>query len=221
MRFRTLLLPVAVLGLLAACGDNAVTSDSGAPSSTAAGAVPKPEVKLPSAIPTSLVVTDLTDGTGEAAANGDTVIVYYVGVRSADGKEFDNSYDRGEPLPVILGSGGVIAGWEQGLVGIKSGGRRQLDIPADLAYGDAPPSTDVIQPGDALSFVIDVVTIIHKPDPADTPDISIPPTRTRRSRRSQISSWVTALASSPDKPWPCSFWLSAQRTASCSTPRGM
>ena len=176
MRFRTLLLPAALLGLLAACGDNAVTSDSGAPSSTLEGAVPKPEVKLPSAIPTSLVVTDLTGGTGEAAANGDTVIVYYVGVRSADGKEFDNSYDRGEPLPVVLGAGKVIAGWEQGLVGIKSGGRRQLDIPANLAYGDAPPSTDVIQPGDALSFVIDVVTIIHKPDPADTPDISIPPT---------------------------------------------
>jgi peptidylprolyl isomerase len=180
MRFRTLLLPVAVLGLLAACGDNAVTSDSGAPTSTptsaVAGAVPKPEVKLPSATPTSLVVTDLTEGTGEAAANGDTVIVYYVGVRSADGKEFDNSYDRGTPLPVTLGGGQVIAGWDQGLVGIKSGGRRQLDIPTDLAYGDAPPSTDVIQPGDALSFVIDAVTIIHKPDPADIPDISIPPT---------------------------------------------
>jgi peptidylprolyl isomerase len=176
MRFRTLLLPVAVLGLLAACGDNAVTSGSAGPSSTLAGAVPKPDVKLPSATPTSLVVTDLTEGTGEAAAKGDTIIVYYVGVRSADGKEFDNSYDRGTPLPVTLGAGEVIAGWDQGLVGIKSGGRRQLDIPTDLAYGDAPPSTDVIQPGDALSFVIDAVTIIHKPDPTDAPDISIPPT---------------------------------------------
>jgi peptidylprolyl isomerase len=176
MRFRTLLLPVAVLGLLAACGDNAVTSGSAGPSSTLAGAVPKPDVKLPSATPTSLVVTDLTEGTGEAAAKGDTIIVYYVGVRSADGKEFDNSYDRGTPLPVTIGAGEVIAGWDQGLVGIKSGGRRQLDIPTDLAYGDAPPSTDVIQPGDALSFVIDAVTIIHKPDPTDAPDISIPPT---------------------------------------------
>lgn len=176
MRFRTLLLPVAVLGLLAACGDNTVTSGSAGPSSTLAGAVPKPDVKLPSATPTSLVVTDLTEGTGEAAAKGDTIIVYYVGVRSADGKEFDNSYDRGTPLPVTLGAGEVIAGWDQGLVGIKSGGRRQLDIPTDLAYGDAPPSTDVIQPGDALSFVIDAVTIIHKPDPTDAPDISIPPT---------------------------------------------
>jgi peptidylprolyl isomerase len=184
MRFRTLLLPVAVLGMLAACGDNLATSDSVAPSSagsvapstTAAGAIAKPEVKLPSAIPTSLVVTDLTEGTGDAAANGDTVIVHYVGVRSADGKEFDNSYDRGSPLPVTLGVGQVIAGWDQGLVGIKSGGRRQLDIPTDLAYGDAPPATDVIQPGDALTFVIDAVTIIRKPDPADVPTISVPPT---------------------------------------------
>jgi peptidylprolyl isomerase len=177
MRFSTVLLPVAVLGLLASCGDNKVTSDSVAASTTTlAGALPKPEVKLPSAIPTALVVTDLTEGTGTAAAVGDTVIVQYVGVRSADGTEFDNSYDRGSPLRVTLGTGEVIKGWDQGLVGIKPGGRRQLDIPTDLAYGDKPPSTDVIQPGDALSFVIDAVTVIPKPDPAKVPNISVPPT---------------------------------------------
>ena len=103
-------------------------------------------------------------------------MVHYIGVRSADGAEFDNSYDRGTPFPVTVGGGQVIKGWDEGLVGIKGGGRRQLDIPADLAYGDAPPSTDVIQPGDALSFVIDVVTIIPKADPADAPVVSIPPT---------------------------------------------
>ncbi len=180
MRFSTSLLPVAVLGLLAACGDNKVTSDSVAasttPTATVVGALPKPEVKLPSSIPTALVVTDLTEGTGTAAADGDTVIVHYVGVRSADGTEFDNSYDRGSPLSVTLGVGQVIQGWDQGLVGIKPGGRRQLDIPTDLAYGDKPPSTDVIQPGDALSFVIDAVTVIPKPDPANVPAISVPPT---------------------------------------------
>ena len=133
-------------------------------------------MKLPSTIPTELVITDLTEGTGAAAVTGDTVVVHYVGVRSADGTEFDNSYDRGTPFPVTLGGGQVIKGWDEGLVGIKGGGRRQLDIPADLAYGDKPPSTDVIQPGDALSFVIDVVTIIPKVDPADAPVVSVPPT---------------------------------------------
>ena len=176
MRFSTLLLPVAVVAVLAACGDAKVDSDATSPSSTAAGAVPKPQVKIPAALPTALVVTDLADGTGPAAANGDTVVVNYVGVRSADGTEFDNSYDRGIPFPVTLGVSPVIKGWDQGLVGVKTGGRRQLDIPADLAYGDAPPSTDVIKAGDALTFVVEVVTVIPKPDPADTPNISIPPT---------------------------------------------
>ena len=60
--------------------------------------LPKPEVKLPSTLPTDLVVTDLTEGTGTGAATGDTVVVHYVGVRSEDGTEFDNSYDRGKPL---------------------------------------------------------------------------------------------------------------------------
>ncbi len=186
MRLSTLLVPVAALGLLTACGDNATSSDASTagsaavagtgPAITAPGALPKPTVKLPSTIPTKLLITDLTEGTGAAAVTGDTVVVHYVGVRSADGAEFDNSYDRGRPFSVTIGVGQVIKGWDEGLVGIKSGGRRQLDIPPDLAYGDAPPSTDVIQPGDALSFVIDAVTIIPKADPADAPVVSIPPT---------------------------------------------
>jgi peptidylprolyl isomerase len=190
---RSAVLTVTMLGLLAACGDNAVTSSTTAAGTaagatdatvttfagtdtTVAGALPKPEVKLPSPLPTSLAITDLTEGTGTAAVTGDTLVVHYVGVRSADGQEFDNSYDRGSPFSVTIGVGQVIKGWDEGLVGIKKGGRRQLDIPADLAYGDAPPGTDVIQPGDALSFVIDAVAIIPKPDPADAPVISIPPT---------------------------------------------
>ena len=161
--------------MLAACGDDSTASDA----STAAGAATtpqKPEVKLPSKLPTELVVTDLTEGTGTAAGNGDTVVVNYVGVRSADGTEFDNSYDKGRSFPVTLGAGQVIEGWDKGLLGIKPGGRRQLDIPADLAYGDNPPSTAVIQKGDALTFVVDAVAVIPKPDPADAPDITVPPT---------------------------------------------
>ena len=73
------------------------------------------------------------------------MLVNYVGVRSADGTEFDNSYDGGQPFPWSSGAAASSQGWEQGLVGVKTGGRRQLDIPADLAYGDEPQG-DVIQP---------------------------------------------------------------------------
>ena len=78
---------------------------------------PKPEVELPDEEPTELVVTDLVVGEGVAAAEGDTVLVHYVGVLSSDGTEFDNSFDRGQPFPVTLGQGLVIDGWDQGLVG--------------------------------------------------------------------------------------------------------
>ncbi len=136
----------------------------------------KPAVEIPSESPSELVITDLFDGSGEPAKEGDVVEVNYVGVRTADGTEFDNSYDRGETFPVTLGTGGVIQGWEQGLIGIKVGGRRQLDIPADLAYGDNPQG-DIIQPGDALTFVIDAVSVKSGPptaDPADEPVIEVP-----------------------------------------------
>ena len=185
MPLRTLFLPVAMIGLLAACGDNSTSTSSAntntpcspaATDTTVAGARAKPLVKIPAKAPTELVTTDLTDGTGTAAADGDTLIVYYIGVRTANCAEFDNSYDRGAPLSVTIGAGQVIKGWDQGLAGMKIGGRRQLDIPAALAYGDAPPSTDVIKAGDALTFVVDAVALIAKPDPADIPTITVPPT---------------------------------------------
>jgi FKBP-type peptidyl-prolyl cis-trans isomerase len=185
MRSNRLVGLVAMLSLLgaAACSDSPdESSDSVAPTSsdgeaatdsTVAANPDKPVVSIPTELPTELVITDLVEGTGEAAAEGDTVLVNYVGVRSADGTEFDNSYDGGQPYPVVLGSGGVIPGWEQGLVGVKTGGRRQLDVPPDLAYGDEPQG-DVIQPGDALSFVIDVVAVVPASDPADAPTDSVP-----------------------------------------------
>ena len=117
----------------------------------------KPSAQLPAEAPTELVITDIVEGTGEGAQNGDTVLVNYVGVRSANGAEFDTSYGAA-PYPVVLGSGAVIDGWEQGLLGVKTGGRRQLDIPSELAYGDLG-SGALIAPGDAITFVIDVVSI--------------------------------------------------------------
>jgi peptidylprolyl isomerase len=118
----------------------------------------KPEVEIPAALPTELQITTLIDGDGPEAAAGDTVIVHYVGVLSADGTEFDNSYDRGSPFPVVLGAGSVIQGWEDGLIGAQAGERRQLDIPAELAYGDTG-SGAIIGPGDAITFVIDVLGV--------------------------------------------------------------
>jgi len=174
---------VAVLStllLISACGGSNSTSE--ATEATVAATEPgaslplaKPSVSVPSDTLTALATTDITVGTGATAAIGDTVIVHYVGVRTADGTEFDNSYDRGEPLEVTLGAGSVIAGWEQGLVGTQQGGRRQLDIPADLAYGDSPPRSGIILPGDALSFVIDVVAVLPTSDAADEPKVTLDP----------------------------------------------
>lgn len=127
----------------------------------------KPDVELPSELPTELGRTVLIAGTGDAAEVGDTVIVDYVGVRSEDGLEFDASYDR-EPFPVSLGTGSVIQGWEDGLVGAQTGEQVQLDIPSDLAYGDAARG-DIIREKEALTFVIDVRAVIKSADPADAP----------------------------------------------------
>jgi FKBP-type peptidyl-prolyl cis-trans isomerase len=135
----------------------------------------KPAVDIPSDLPTALEKNVLVAGEGPAAESGDTVVVDYIGVRSSDGVEFDNSYDRFQPFPVTLGGGGVIQGWDQGLVGVQAGERLQLDIPSDLAYG-AEARDDVIGADEALTFVIDVRSVIEKSDPADKPtDPGVPP----------------------------------------------
>lgn len=105
--------------------------------------------------PSSLVTKDLEEGTGVAAKPGDVVKVNYVGVNYKTGKEFDASWNRGQPFPFELGSGAVIPGWEQGLEGMKVGGRRELIIPPELGYGSAgsPPT---IPPNETLVFVIDL-----------------------------------------------------------------
>ena len=128
----------------------------------------KPEVEIPDEIPTELTVTVIEPGTGPEAQAGDTVVVDYVGVRSSDGVEFDNSYDRFEPFPVVLGQGGVIQGWDDGLVGAQAGATIQLDIPSDLAYGPEARG-DIIGENEALTFLIQVRAVIQPPDPADAP----------------------------------------------------
>lgn len=118
----------------------------------------KPTVSVPTgAVPTTLVAEDLVLGTGTEATKGKTVTVQYVGVH-LDGSQFDASWDRSEPFSFRLGGGQVIAGWDQGVAGMKIGGRRQLVIPADLAYGPRgfPP---VIQPNETLVFVVDLLDV--------------------------------------------------------------
>ncbi|MCB0984664.1 MAG: peptidylprolyl isomerase [Ilumatobacter sp.] len=117
----------------------------------------KPEVVLPTEIPTTLHRTTLREGTGTPVVAGDTIDVYYVGVTSADGVEFDENYTAGfGPFTVAIGTGRVIPGWDEGLVDTQLGGQYQLDIPADMAYGDNPTGG---QPAGALSFVVDIVGV--------------------------------------------------------------
>ncbi|HVW35563.1 MAG TPA: FKBP-type peptidyl-prolyl cis-trans isomerase [Acidimicrobiia bacterium] len=101
---------------------------------------------------------DLIVGKGKEAQAGQKVSVQYVGVAFSTKKQFDASWDRGQPFNFTLGAGDVIKGWDQGVVGMKVGGRRQLVIPPDLAYGPNgyPP---VIGPNETLVFVVDLVSV--------------------------------------------------------------
>jgi peptidylprolyl isomerase len=119
----------------------------------------KPEIDFPDGPPPEdLVITDITVGDGAEASAGDQVLVHYVGVAHSTGEEFDASYNRGAPLDFPLGAGRVIAGWDQGVQGMKVGGRRQLVIPPHLGYGDRGAG-GVIKPGETLIFVVDLVDV--------------------------------------------------------------
>jgi peptidylprolyl isomerase len=119
----------------------------------------KPEIDFPGGEPPeNLEITDVWEGDGAVAKAGDTVAVHYVGVAYSTGEEFDASWNRGEPLQFRLGVGQVIAGWDQGVQGMKVGGRRQLIIPPHLAYGDRGAG-NAIAPGETLIFVCDLVSV--------------------------------------------------------------
>jgi peptidylprolyl isomerase len=119
----------------------------------------KPVIEVPDgAMPCKLDVTDIVVGTGPAAKAGDQLTMKYVGVTWSTGKQFDASWDRGQDFPFTLGAGGVIQGWDQGMVGMKQGGRRQLVIPPALGYGDQAQGAD-IPANSTLIFVVDLVKI--------------------------------------------------------------
>lgn len=171
--------PVAVLlalaVALAACGSSGGSKSSGSDGSTSSSSTPTadsakgkpcvavtdplpagaPEVPVQvGAPPAELVVTDLAPGTGAAAASTSTVVADYIGVSCSTGKIFDSSYSRGEPATFPLAQ--VIPGWQQGLVGMKVGGKRLLGIPAELAYGSQPPPGSGIAVDEPLWFVVEL-----------------------------------------------------------------
>ena len=116
----------------------------------------KPEIDfIEGPAPDELIITDLVEGTGEQAKPGDTVDVHYVGVEFDTGEQFDASWDRGESISFPLA--GLIAGWQEGIPGMKVGGRRQLVIPPELAYGPAGGGHRLS--GKTLVFVIDLLAV--------------------------------------------------------------
>jgi FKBP-type peptidyl-prolyl cis-trans isomerase len=167
------LLFLAPLPLLAGACDSltappepvaAMATDTTTTAATASAkpAAPQPSASAaPPAAPSDpnakLVSTDLVVGKGAAAKTGDTVDVHYVGTL-LDGKEFDSSRKRGKPFGFTLGKGQVIRGWDQGVAGMKVGGKRKLVIPPTLAYGEHGMGS-VIPPNSTLTFEIELVAI--------------------------------------------------------------
>jgi peptidylprolyl isomerase len=168
---------LACLALFAvACGDDE-TDTAGAPAETTAAepaqtedeAAPqkdaaaiskdleeKPSISAPGGDPPAELETeDVVKGKGTTAKDGDNVTVQYVGVNWSNGAEFDASWNSGQPFTFTLGAGNVIPGWDQGVAGMKEGGRRKLVIPPDLGYG-AQGSPPAIGPNETLIFVVDL-----------------------------------------------------------------
>jgi peptidylprolyl isomerase len=156
---KKLILMIAVCASLVAAVGCGSSSDSST-ETTSESLTEKPEVTVPSGPPPKkLEIKELHEGRGAEAKSGEEVIVQYVGVTYKDGKEFDSSWSRNEPFPLTLGAGEVITGWEKGILGMRAGGRRELIVPPELAYGEGgfPPA---IGPNETLVFVIDLLEVI-------------------------------------------------------------
>jgi peptidylprolyl isomerase len=173
MRLATCLFLLASCLAIAACGERA-PEEEGAAEEPAAATEPaqgttsigeisddltqKPAVPKPSGEPPAELQTeDVVEGTGPAAKAGDTVTMQYVGTSWSTGEQFDASWDRNQAFPFTLGAGEVIPGWDQGIEGMKAGGRRLLVIPPELGYGAAGQGP--IAPNETLVFVVDLEQI--------------------------------------------------------------
>ncbi len=161
-------LPASMLALCLAlaiavggCGGGSDSSSESSGSSESANTdlSKKPVVTVPAGVsPKKFAYKEIVEGTGPVAKSGDKVTVQYVGVGFETEKEFDSSWSRNEPFSFTLGAGEVIKGWDKGVEGMKAGGRRELLIPGELAYGPAgsPPK---IGPNETLIFVIDLLEV--------------------------------------------------------------
>jgi peptidylprolyl isomerase len=169
---RSLIVAGCVAVALAACGGGSpsvtqtTTGSTASPSSnpwtpSPAGTWGKePTITFPSAAPpTSLVKEDLITGTGAVAAAGDTVDVQYVGASYQIKTVFQASWNTSGPFSFALGEGQVIPGWDQGVAGMKVGGRRELIIPPALAYGANPPAGSGIPANETLIFIVDLLSV--------------------------------------------------------------
>ena len=179
-RLALLAVPVMIAVAVASCGSSSKTTTpptTAAPASPSAGvgsqiaSIPpadrspagtigtKPAVTVPSGPPpTALESADLIPGSGPAAQAGQQVTVQYVGVSYTTKHEFDSSWSRHQAFPFALGAGQVIPGWDQGVAGMKVGGRRELIIPPALAYGARSPGAG-IAPNDTLIFIVDLISV--------------------------------------------------------------
>jgi peptidylprolyl isomerase len=108
--------------------------------------------------PDDLLIEEIIVGEGDEATAGQTAVVHYVGVGVTSGEEFDASWNRNEPFSFRLGAGEVIKGWDEGVVGMKIGGRRRLVIPSRLGYGERGAG-GVIAPDETLIFVVDLIEL--------------------------------------------------------------
>lgn len=119
----------------------------------------KPDVSIPAGEPPAeLVIEDITVGDGKTAQSGNIVEVHYVGVAWSTNRQFDASWDRGETFDFRLGAGQVIRGWDEGVAGMKVGGRRRLTLPPHMGYGDRG-APGAIKGGETLVFVVDLLNV--------------------------------------------------------------
>lgn len=149
-------------------GEDADAGNDDGAANTALGS--KPTVVVPEGDPpTELVIEDLVVGSGAEATAGDFLTMHYVGVRHADGGQFDASWDRNQTFELVLGIGQVIKGWDEGIQGMQVGGRRQLTIPPAQAYGENGAGAD-IPPDSTLVFVVDLLEAISPLEVANAPE---------------------------------------------------